>query len=328
MKLNLAVTATLLLATAGRTQSPASPSFEVATIKPSAPLDNNALRAGTAHIGTKIDAARVDIGTASLFRLICTAWRARPYQVSGPDWLKTAYFDIEARIPAGVTADKVPEMLQALLVERFGLKVHLANKDQSVYALIIAKGGPKLKISVAGTARSASTDSPSAQPTMTMPTLQGNVRLVRSAQGGALEMPDGEIVGKVLVTMDRSNGSQPGKLHLESLGTSMKTFAELLSVGVMDRAVVDETGLTGNYDVAADLTELDLLTVARTNVAFANVGGGGDSPSAGNPNTNMPDPVGSSIFASVEKLGLKLEPSKLPLEMLIVDHIDKSPREN
>src|SRR5665213_2250323 len=79
--------------------------FEVATVKPSAPLDPAAIKGGTAHIGTRIDASRVDIGTASLFRLICTAYRLRPYQVTGPDWLKTTVFDIQAKIPSGVPAD-------------------------------------------------------------------------------------------------------------------------------------------------------------------------------------------------------------------------------
>jgi uncharacterized protein (TIGR03435 family) len=85
--------------------------FEVATIKPSAPLDMAAMRAGTAHVGTRIDSARVDIGTASLFRLICTAYRLKPYQVTGPEWMKTTTYDIQAKIPDGGTTDRVPEML-------------------------------------------------------------------------------------------------------------------------------------------------------------------------------------------------------------------------
>src|SRR5258707_62736 len=73
--------------------------FEVATVKPSAPLDQAAMKAGTAHIGSRIDATHVDIGTATLFRLLCTAYRLRPYQLTGPEWLKTAVFDIQAKIP-------------------------------------------------------------------------------------------------------------------------------------------------------------------------------------------------------------------------------------
>ena len=113
-KLLLRASLSLLLSTGAIfAQSPPAPlAFEVATIKPSAPLDQAAMRAGTAHIGTRIDASRVDIGTATLFRLLCTAYRLRPYQLTGPDWLKTTVFDIQAKIPVGVSSDKVPEMLQ------------------------------------------------------------------------------------------------------------------------------------------------------------------------------------------------------------------------
>ena len=84
----------------------ALPAFEVVSIKPSAPIDIAAIRAGKAHIGTRIDAARVDIGTASLYRLICTAYRLKPYQVTGPEWLKNSMFDIEAKIPEGGKVEK------------------------------------------------------------------------------------------------------------------------------------------------------------------------------------------------------------------------------
>src|SRR5215831_5458035 len=88
----------LMLATSGGlAQSPLA--FEVASIKPSAPLDMPAVRDGRAHIGTKIDAARVDRGTVSLLRLICAAYQVKPYQVKGPDWLATTTFDIQAKIP-------------------------------------------------------------------------------------------------------------------------------------------------------------------------------------------------------------------------------------
>src|SRR5580693_2244578 len=121
----------VLATTAAFAQSPPAPlAFEVATVRPSAPFDMAAMRNGTAHLGTRIDASRVDIGTASLFRLICAAYRLKPYQVSGPEWLKTTTFDIQATIPHGVSADKVPEMLRNLLTERFGLKIHRDGREQ------------------------------------------------------------------------------------------------------------------------------------------------------------------------------------------------------
>src|SRR5271154_1013421 len=70
-----------------------------------------------------VEGARVDIRYMSLSRLILTAYRLKPYQLSGPDWMKTQRFDIMAKVPEGVSKDKVPEMLQALLAERFQLSI-------------------------------------------------------------------------------------------------------------------------------------------------------------------------------------------------------------
>jgi uncharacterized protein (TIGR03435 family) len=309
--------------------------FEVATIKPSAPVDTAALRDGRAHVGTKIDAARVDIGTASLFRLVCIAYRLKPYQVAGPDWLKTTMYDILAKIPDGITAEKVPEMLRTLLVERFGLKIHHDARDQPVYALVVGKGGPKMKESA--TEPTPAADAPAAAEkasgeTISMPTAQGDVKLTRSATGISIEMPGGEISGKIQVTMAGGPGTPP-KFHLESSGTTMKTFAEMLSVGVVDRPVVDLTGLTGHYELAVDLSLEDAMSVVRASVNIVPVGGGGggggDAGKArAEPGAGASDPSGASIQASIQNLGLKLETRKLPLDALVVDHIEKTPTSN
>src|SRR5579864_1001235 len=240
----------VLAAGAALAQAVALPAFEVVSIKPSAPIDIAAVRAGKAHIGTRIDAARVDIGTASLQRLICTAYRLKPYQVTGPEWLKNSMFDIEAKMPEGGKVAQVPEMLQTLLTERFGLKIHYESKEQPVYALVVAKGGPRMKESAPDPAPAADAEKPGEKVmSMSIPTSQGEVRLTRSAQGGYIEMPGGEIGGKLRATVNEGGGAPP-KIHLESSGTTMKNLAEMLSVGVVDRPVVDMTELTGKYEVA------------------------------------------------------------------------------
>ena len=302
---------------------PAPPAFEVATVKPSAPLDMAAMKVGTAHIGTRIDASRVDIGTASLFRLICTAYRLKPYQVSGPDWLKTANFDIQAKIPNGVAPDRVPEMLRTLLVERFGLKVHRDSKDQAVYTLVVASGGLKVKESAASPEPPPPADAPKPVE-MSIPTLQGDVRMVRTPQGAALEMPGGEIAGKIRLSVGEP--STPPRIHVESSAT-MKTFAEMLSVGLVDRPVVDMTGLTGTYDLAGELGLEDMIGVVRSSVSFMPIGGGGGD-AGGGPAANLPDPSGSSVSRSLQNMGLKLEPRRLQLELLVIDHAEKIPTEN
>ena len=302
------------------------PAFEVATIKPSAPLDTAALRAGTAHINTRVDAGRIDMGTASLFRLICTAYRLRPYQMHGPDWLKTTDFDIQATLPAGGTVDQIPEMLQSLLEDRFGLKVHRADEEQQVYALVVAKGGPKLT-----PAKPAEPEAP-ADPTkpppqsIAVPTLQGGVKAVRTADGISLEMPDGEITGKVFLTIDNKNQ----KILARSPDADMKTFASLLSVGVVDKPVIDMTGIEGHYDITVELSQENALNAFRSNISFLGPQGGGDGGGRGGDaaGAQAPDPSGASIQSSIQNLGLHLDSRKLPVPTLFVDHIEKAPTGN
>src|SRR5260370_21005376 len=78
-----------------------APQFEVASIKPSPPLNPGLIKSGQMHIGMKIDKARVDIGNMSLADLIRTAYRLKPYQVSGPDWMGAQRFDVLATLPDG-----------------------------------------------------------------------------------------------------------------------------------------------------------------------------------------------------------------------------------
>ncbi len=81
----------------------------------------------------------------SLNDLIAYAYKLRSYEVSGPEWLVMNRFDIAARLPEGATKDDVPEMLQALLKDRFKLATHSEMQEQPVPALMVGKSGPKLK---------------------------------------------------------------------------------------------------------------------------------------------------------------------------------------
>src|SRR5215469_4421584 len=136
---------TLLVAITLGSTGFAQTAFEVATVKPAQLPTPQQMMSGKAHIGMNVDGARVDIGAMSLADLIRIAYKVKTYQISGPEWLKTERFDVMGKIPEGVSKDKVPEMLQALLAERFGLKLHREPQEHPIYALIVAKGGPKLK---------------------------------------------------------------------------------------------------------------------------------------------------------------------------------------
>src|SRR5260370_14808764 len=118
--------------------------FEVASIKPAAPLNPRQLMMGQQRVGMKVDAARVDIANLSLADLVRIAYRVKPYQIAGPDWMKGDRFDILGKLPEGASPDQVPEMLQELLAQRFKLAVHRETKEHAVYALVVGKNGPKL----------------------------------------------------------------------------------------------------------------------------------------------------------------------------------------
>jgi uncharacterized protein (TIGR03435 family) len=115
------------------------PAFEVASVKPSAPY------AKKAYVGVVIDGGKVDIESLPLATLIAKSYRVKLQQVSGPDWLNSAKFDILARMPEGASPDQVPEMLQKLLAEKFKLAVHRESRKYQVYALIVKENSPKLK---------------------------------------------------------------------------------------------------------------------------------------------------------------------------------------
>lgn len=326
MKARIAVLGVVAAVTAFG-QASARPVFEVATIRQSE-LNPQALRAG-GHFGIRVDAERVDIGMTPLRTLICDAYRLRPYQVSGPDWLRNALFDIHATIPKGATEDQLPEMLQSLLEERFGLKMHHESKDQSVYALVVAKDGPKMKQSEPDTSVIPPGPDGKEPPSMSIPTLQGEVKMTKGPQGIVLEMPGKEILAKVRAMPVDGKGSEPRRLHLESSGLTMKAFAELLSVGVLDKPVVDMTGLKGGYEVAVDLTEFEAMGVIRTSLSFLPIGGPGEGGGDKGGGAGVAsDPSGSALRASITKLGLALDSRKLPLDLLVVDSISKTPTEN
>src|SRR5271163_446321 len=110
--------------------------FEVASIKPAPPFNPAMMQSGKAHLGINIDSARIDIGGMPIMALLPTVFRVKQYQVAGagpgPDFMSMDRWDILAKLPEGATQDQVPEMLLALLVDRFKLTYHRENKQLSV----------------------------------------------------------------------------------------------------------------------------------------------------------------------------------------------------
>jgi len=317
--------AILLAAGIAAAQTPASPplAFEVASIKPAGPLDPVAIQSGKMRMGMKVDGAIVDIGSFSLTDLIRTAYEVKDYQISGPEWLGSVMtaqrFNVQATIPEGATEKQVPQMLQALLADRFKLVVHRETKDHSVYALIVAKGGPKLK-EAEPDPPAPSTPAEPAEPKkgeMVMGQGSSQVRVSGDMQGGKGVTVKGGPMGQMHMSM------ADGKMHMEADKMSMAMLTETIT-RFMDRPVVDMTELKGNYHVALDLSMEDLKNAAKAAGMGAMMGPGGE----GKPSGEASDPAGSSIFQSLQQMGLKLEARKAPLAVIVIDHLEKSPTEN
>jgi uncharacterized protein (TIGR03435 family) len=114
-------------------------SFEVASVKSATPGPWRESKAG-------VD--RIDFPNATLRYCIAFGYSVKEYQISGPAWLGTLRYDILAKGSAGTQHDQLPQMMQVLLQERFNLQAHRETKEFNVIALVVGKGGPKLRESV------------------------------------------------------------------------------------------------------------------------------------------------------------------------------------
>jgi uncharacterized protein (TIGR03435 family) len=130
----------VLLAVSSFAQAPAPVEFEVASVKPSA--DPGAARA---QVGLRIDGAQLTCNYFSLRDYIALAYGMKNYQIVGPDWVAAQRYDIAAKLPTGASRPQVPEMMKALLAERFQLKAHPDKKEFAVWALVTTKSGSKLQ---------------------------------------------------------------------------------------------------------------------------------------------------------------------------------------
>jgi len=286
--------------------------FEVAAIRTAPPITElfPLLQSGKAKVGMTVDGSRVNIGFVSLADLISMAYNVNPYQMQGPDWMSRQRFDIQARIPDGVSKDKVPDMLQALLADRFKMTMHKEKRDQPVYALTVGKNGPNLTEAV------AKPDETRADPANSV---NGG------AEKGLFKVVHGSNGVEVRSGTTRSTAGPDG-VHLEIGRITMPALTQVLSAYV-DRPVVDMTGLTGEYRAPLDLSLEDTMRGTQRLMAQAGV----QLPMQQLPGVSPGEastPAGGSVFTAVEKLGLKLVARKAPLEVIVIDHLERAPSEN
>jgi uncharacterized protein (TIGR03435 family) len=227
--------------------------------------------------------------SVSLANLISIAY-GNPYPlpasliVNGPDWMRTTRFDVVAKADGNPAQELLPAMVRALIEERFQLRAHREARERNVLALVLARRDKSL--------------GPSLRPT----TLDCSIKRDKppSAPGAA---PDS--------SPQCSDRNFPGSLISQSL--TMPVLARLLMVWDESRREVrDETGLQGSFEVALLWTPdrvAPLQNDAPADVARAVAG---------------IDPNGASLNTALqEQLGLKLEPRKEPIQVLVVDRAEK-----
>ena len=300
----------LWIAISAHSQEPARRlEFEVASIKPAAPPAMSGGGGFIMRTGIKVTGTRMDYVNASVRDLIRTAYGLKDYQITAPEWMAAARFDIEAKLPEGAGREQVPKMLQSLLEDRFKLAAHLTKDERDVYALVVGKNGPKLKATDPDARNGADlkamseADLKAAAESMAK---RGTVAMSRMQGGNTV-----------------SFGTGGGNATIHSLGVTLGQLADSLTRYV-DRPVLDATGIEGKYDFTLEVPPGSFMTAAGMESQMrAAMGAAGMS--AG---TAASDPSGASVFESVQKYGLKLEKRKAPIDMLVVDSAEKAPTEN
>jgi uncharacterized protein (TIGR03435 family) len=242
----------LLLSIVALAAGAQTPAFEVASVKPNRSLG------GISSI--RPSAGRVSMENVSLQKVLLNAYGIpdeRAYTISGPDWLTTEHFDIDATFPAGTPTAQVRQMLQTLLAERFLLSLHRETRQLPVYSLAVARNGLK-------------------------------IHAVEDAPG--------------------QTSTTPGRMEAKKI--AMQKLADLLArqVGL---PVIDSTGMKGVFDFTLEWSPDEAPGMTLTD-------GNGAAGTAG-----------PSIFNALqEQLGLKLESGKGPVEILVVDRMQKAPTGN
>lgn len=240
------------------------------------------------------------VATTSLYALIAWAYGKNCVDVvanglisGGPRWVTSDQFQIQAIMPAGTPqytinqlddgrAPRLQMMIQSLLADRFHLTLHREGRDVQSYDLTIAAGGAKLR-----------------------PFKEGSCDSTRTFNPQWLSLPrerwpcgTAKLVARETIT------------SLEGLGIDLVQFSNLVIAALGRKPVIDKTGLTGKFDFHLEFANDE--TTPRALMGDA----GGAAPAT------LQEPRGPSIFAAIQELGLKLEPSKTSSERLVIDSVE------
>jgi len=291
--IGLAIAATPRVAAQAPPAVDPSATFEVASVKANKSGDNRIMISGQ-------PGGRFNVMNAALRQIIQIAYQIQPFQLVGaPGWIDTEHFDIVAKAPAGTPLAGPPGsggpgpmqmMLRNLLADRFKLKAHTESREMPMYALVLArkdgKLGPRLKAS-----------------TVDCAALRGR------GPGG---QPPGPPPGPPVPGERPQCGMMMGFGSLAAGGVPMTQLATSLSQRV-GRTVIDKTGLTGLYEFNLDFTPEQMPQ-----------GGQGPAAPPGAPPLPPVDPNGPSIYTALqEQLGLKLDSQRGPVDVIVVDSVDR-----
>jgi bla regulator protein blaR1 len=228
-----------------------------------------------------------------LRQLILMAYQLQPFQIEGaPDWITTERFDVIAK-GSGPLAPRAPglpgplqAMMQSLLADRFKLVAHIEKKEMPIYALMVAHSDGRLGAQL----KASSIDCAAINAG----------RRGGPPPGGP---PDFTGAAPQCGMMVRPGGVKAG-------GVPINQILQLLSQNVQ-RIVVDRTGLAGNYDIDLTWTPEQIPQ------------GRGDPP-PGAPALPPIDPNGPSLFTALqEQLGLRLESTRGPVDVLVVEKVER-----
>lgn len=272
--------------TRARAQAPADkPKFEVASVRENTNDD------GKVMFGIQ-PGGRFNTINAPLWELIRMAYGVQRTQLVGaPDWTESARYDIVAKaetdIPGSAPGSPLGPlnfMLQDLLEDRFKLRAHRETRDMPVYELRLARTDGKLGEGL----------KPS---TIDCAAMRGRGRGGR-AGGPPGPPPPGE---------RPRCGMRVAPNQVLAGGVALAQLTQMLSQ-FTQRIVVDRTGLSGTFDIDLSFTPERMPQ---------------GPPPPGAPALNI-DPNGPSLFTALqEQLGLKLESEKAPVEVLVIDHVER-----
>lgn len=283
-------------------QAPKPLTFEVASVKPSAPPDPaNPITMVPMLIpgsGGSIRATNLPLRL-----MIRAAYKVEDEQIiGGPPWQLSSKFDITAKPEDGAVAteDAMRERLKALLADRFKLKTHTESREMNVSALVLAhadgKLGPNLKVSTADCSNAAAEAQKMADE-------------IRRNPAGALAAMSQIKCGVVPMPTPGANGAPP-RLMVRGMGQSIAVLTSLVTQ-FTGRQVVDKTGLTGLYDFEVELP-LDMEILRRI------AGQSGINLPAGPQALPQYDGPAMTTILS-DRLGLKLDSQKAPVEVIVID---------